>query len=159
MNKLIKLTTFIAISVLLSGCFSNNVRYPNTNAKNVTINLEQGKDDRGGFFTSVEIVAGVNDVTKSGCDTEYKGFIDLKPGKNKLGLKPGKKTYILVEVAKSSHSHSSSYSRGTVFTPKKGVKYEIDVNYVDSMFDFRFYEKKKSKRKQLKIAHLPRCKK
>ena len=153
----------LASFTLLAAC-SSRTPYKNIQDKNLTVNLVQGEDSRGGFFdpslgffSSVDIVAGINDLNPK-CETAYKGYIDLKPGNNELGLKPEQLTYLMVEVVKSASGGATSFSRGTLIKPKKGKQYELDVNYVDSMFDMKLYEVRKSKRKKINITPLNTCK-
>ncbi|MBI3188131.1 MAG: hypothetical protein HYZ31_09760 [Gammaproteobacteria bacterium] len=141
---------------LASGC-SSAPKYPNTHPKNVTINMKLGEGDQGGLFTSVDVAVGVNDIVNK-CETSYQGYVDLKQGENKLGLAPGKPTYVMIEIARNSYGSGGSFGRGTVLTPKQGAQYVIDFNYVDSMFDFSLYELKKNKKIELPLIPLPACK-
>lgn len=140
---------------LLVGCASSSApRYDNTQDKNVTINVNT--DERSGLFTSVEAVAGINDLDNH-CKTNYRGYVELSPGKNQIGLPPGVKTYLNVEFAFGSRSSSSSFARGTILKPVKGHQYDVDVEYIDGMYDFRLYEVSGSKRKQLKVVPMEQC--
>lgn len=147
------------ISSLLLGCSSKPQikKYPNIYAKNISINVEV--DTPTGFFSKkLDVAVGVNDVNKD-CSTQYKGRVKLSNGENKLGLKTGKSTFIIIEIVTNSYSStSSSFKRGTLIRPKKGSTYNIVMNYVDNMFDLRLYEIRKSKRKQLNIIPLSACK-
>jgi len=154
---------FIALG-LLAGCGANRKPYDNSLDKNVTINLVQGEDSKGGFFdsklgffASVDIVAGVNDLDDR-CRTKYKGYVDLEPGDTKIGLKPDQLTYLMVEVTKSASGGSSSFSEGTLIKPKKGYKYELHMNYSDGMSDLKLYEIRKSKKTKMKMFPLAACK-
>lgn len=142
------------MSSLLAGC-SSIVHYPNTAPKNVTINMST--DKTSGLFNSVEFSAGINNLKKD-CTTDYKGFIDLKAGENKLGLKTGVSTFLILEIKQDSLNGVKTFQQGTLIKPKKERKYEVVMKYFDSMFDFRLYEIKKSKRKKLKISPLSECK-
>ena len=79
----------LMISSLITGCASSK-HYPNNYYKNVTINLKMNKSNS--FLNSIEASAGVNDLKKD-CTTQYKGFINLSVGNNKLGLANGKLTW------------------------------------------------------------------
>lgn len=151
----IPLILCIMTASLLTGC-SSVPKYPNTLPKNVTINMTLGENDRGGFFTSVDVAAGVNDLDRK-CNIDYKGYVKLEPGKNEIGLAPGQLTYLLIEIVRSSYSSAGSFSRGTLLIPKKDAKYEIDFNYIDSMFDLRIYEIYKSKKRELDPVPLDAC--
>ena len=147
---------FLVVIGLVSGC-SSVPKYPNAFAKNVTINMKLGDEDQGGLFTSVDVAVGVNDIV-SGCETSYQGYVELKQGENKLGLAPGKPTYVMIEIARNSYGSGGSFGRGTVLTPKQGSQYVIDFNYVDGMFDLNVYELKKNKKIELPLIPLPACK-
>lgn len=146
---------YLVAACFITGC-SSIPEYPNTYPKNVTINMKLGEGDKGGLFTSVDIAVGVNDLVNK-CETKYQGYVDLVPGENKLGLAPGRPTYLMIEIARSSYGSSGSFGRGTMLTPKQGAQYVIDFNYVDSMFDIRFYELKKNKKIEMPLVSLPAC--
>ena len=116
-----------------------------------------GEGDQGGLFTSVDTVVGVNDLVAK-CETSYQGYVTLVPGENKIGLAPGRTTYLMIEIARSGYGSSGNFGRGTIITPKQGAQYVIDFNYVDTMFDMRFYELKKNKKVELPLVELPVCK-
>jgi len=139
---------------LLAGC-SSIVHYPNTAPKNVTINMST--DKTSGLFTSVEFSAGINNLKKD-CTTDYKGFVDLKAGTNKIGLKTGVPTFLVLEIKQDGFNNVRTSQQGTLIKPKKGSKYEVVMKYFDSMVDFRIYEIRKSKRKKLKITPITACK-
>ena len=149
----IKLYGYLILSSLFIGC-SSSVHYPNSISKNVTINVIT--DTSSSFFNSVEISAGVNDLNKD-CTTEYKGFINLTAGKNKLGLKTGVSTHLILEIKQNGFTGTRTFQQGTLIRPKKGSQYEVVVKYIDNMFDFRLYERRKSKRIKLKIIPWSAC--
>ena len=151
----IKISFFLVLSSLFTGCVSNKQYYPNKIDKNVTIELTTDIVD--GTFSKFEVVAGINDLNMD-CATDYKGMIELKAGTNRLGLTPGKLTYLGVEVfqQKSFHSSARSSMQGTLLKPKQGKQYEVIVNYVDDMFDLRLYEIGE-KKKQLAIIPMDAC--
>lgn len=140
---------------LLAGCASTPHYYPNSHEKNVTVNLNL--TEKGGFLTTVSAYVGVNDMAGD-CSSRYLGFVDLKDGANKIGLVPGQRTYLIVQLSSRSGYSRSSFQRGTLFTPVAGKQYEITVNYADGMFDFRFFEVTKSGKKELPIVPDTACK-
>ena len=151
-----KFFIYVTLSSLLAGCSSTEEYYPNTLNKNLT--LELTTDISGETYSKFEVVAGVNDLNDN-CEIDYKGMIKLRPGKNKLGLKPEKLTYLAVEVfqKQSFHSTISSSMRGTLLKPKKSKKYHVVVKYIDNMFDFRLYETRNKKRYKHKIIPIGAC--
>ena len=64
----------------------------------------------------------------------------------------------MVEISnKRAFTNDGSYGRGTLLRLEPGRKYEGDVNYVDSMFDFRLYEVAGSGRKELELVPRTAC--
>lgn len=112
----------------------------------------------GGLFSSVDVVAGVNDLD-SRCEPHYRGMIEIKPGENKLGLAPGVLTYLQVDIAHKRPGQSSLDSRGTMIKPVSGKKYQVEINYIDDMYDFRLFEISGVKRKPLKLKSVSKCRK
>ena len=149
----VKLFGYLILSSLIIGC-SSAVHYPNSISKNITINVST--DTRSSFFKAIEFSAGVNDLNKD-CTTEYKGFINLTAGKNKLGLKTGVSTHLILEIKQDGFTGTSTFQQGTLIRPQKGSQYEVIVKYIDNMFDFSLYERKNSKRKKLKIIPWSAC--
>lgn len=148
---------FLVLSILLSGCSATREYYSNNEEKNITVEIKT--DLKEGFFSSVEISAGINDVNKD-CSTKYKGMVELKSGKNKLGLKNGKLTFLAIEVfQKDSLQYSTASSiRGTLLKPMRGMKYNVVVKYIDGMFDLQVFEIRNNKRKRLDIVPMEACK-
>lgn len=148
----------ITALALLAGCAGSLPRYPNDRPKNVTINLHF--ESSGGFLSSSEAYAGVNDVGKD-CSTHYKGWVKLKEGNNDVGLAVGQPTMLVVELSHSSWGgDSGSMQRGVVITPKPGAHYRLDVNYADAMYDIRLYQMTRNGKKRLKRVNAPPgCKK
>lgn len=151
----LRLFVLLLATLWLAGC-SVAQRYPNDMAKNLTINLHLVKN--GGLFTSAEAVAGINNYAKD-CSNDYKGYVKLSEGTNEIGLSIGQPTLLIVEITHKSMGSSGGVQRGAVITPKAGVRYQIDANYVDGMFDFRLYEIGGKGKKPLDIVTTqPGCK-
>jgi hypothetical protein len=149
-----RLNYLLILVFLLSGCSFPKI-YKNNYDKNITINLKTNEKD--GFFTSTEYYFGVNDLD-SKCEVDYQGQLELKPGKNKIGVAPGKLTFLLINVyTKTGGSSSSSFKTGTILKPKKGVHYNLDVDYLDSLLDIRLYEIKGKNKRSLKILPIEAC--
>ena len=140
---------------LLVGCAASEIRYANSYDENLTINVTTDKS--GSLFTSIEITAGINDLDAA-CQPHYQGYVDLAPGPNKIGLAPGVLTYLIVEISYSGPGKNTRFSRGTLLKPLPGKRYVIDVDYIDSMYDFRLFEVKGGKRKSLEQVPASACK-
>jgi len=144
----------LLLSCSLLGCASAPKYYPNSYEKNLTVNLRLS--DQGGALTTVEASAGINDMA-SDCSSRYQGSVMLSPGANRIGLKPGQTTYLLVRVSHGRFGQRSDFARGTLVTPLAGKQYEVSVNYANDMFDLRFYEVGKAGRKELPLVLMSAC--
>lgn len=120
----------------------------------MTVNLKT--DESSGFFTKFQVLAGVNDLNKK-CEIDYKGHVELEKGKNKIGLVPGQLTLFLINIAHTRGNSQTNYKNGMLIRPKRNRRYELDVEYLDSLLDLRLYEVRKSKRKRLKIIPQSGC--
>ena len=114
---------YLIVCSLFIGC-SSTVHYPNSISKNVTINVTT--DVKSSFFNSIKYSAGVNDLNKD-CTTEYKGFISLTSGKNKLGLKTEVSTYLVLEIKQDGFTGVRTFQQGTLIKPKVGSQYDVVV--------------------------------
>lgn len=140
---------------LLAGCASSEPRYPNDQPKNVTINLHY--ESGGGFLSSSQANVGINAYAKD-CSLHYKGWVKLSEGRNKVGLPIGQPVFLDVDLSGSSFGGYVQHDmqRGVLITPRRGVHYEVDVNYVDDMFDIRLYERTRAGKRRLDIRSAPR---
>ena len=143
------------LSSLITSCSTNiAVHYPNNGPQNITIHITAEKSNN--YVTSVDISAGVNELNKD-CDISHKGFINLTSGENKLSIKPNITTYLVLQITQDGRMGKQTFQRGTLIKPEMDKKYEIVMNYIDSMFDFNLYEVRESKRKTLDILPLTAC--
>ena len=151
MKHVRSLVVFVA-ALTLAGCAS---QYPNTYDKNVIVNLTMEKP---GLLTTAKALLGVNDMDAN-CKIEYWGDVELANGPNKIGLAPGQLTNLVVVIAQDKFGGPSRSSRRSfLFKPAAGKQYELDVSYVDAMFDVRVYEIAGSKRKELSKPPASACK-
>ena len=151
MKHVRSLVVFVA-ALMLAGCAS---QYPNTYDKNIIVNLTMEKP---GLLTTAKAVIGVNDMSAD-CKIEFLGKVDLVNGPNKVGLAPGQLTNLVLDMSLDTFGGPSrGIRRTTWFKPAAGKQYEIDVSYIDSMFDLRLYEITGSKRKELSKPSAPACK-
>lgn len=146
-----RIIILLMAAALAAGCASSRP-YPNDRDKNLTVNLHLVKN--GGFLTSAGAAAGINSYAKD-CTNDYKGYVDLAEGANEIGLEIGQPTLLIVEITHKTMGSSGGVQRGALITPKAGVRYQIDANYVDGMFDFRLYEIGRGGKKPLAIVTTP----
>lgn len=153
MKLILRFTLFLSL-VVTSGCFgilgsNDDEAYPNTEKKNFTV--------KATLTDGYKAVFGVNDTDKV-CDTHFRGSVKLKAGVNKIGLKTGQQTYIVVAVYRIDYRGDTTVKNGALITPHKNALYEVHVNYVDSMYDLRFYQKTKRGKKEIALIPLSACK-
>ena len=142
----------VLAAAFLAGC-AVSTPYPNTRAKNLTVNLNM----EGSLFASEEVVLGVNDIEED-CTLDYQGEVELSPGANEVGLAPGQRTYLQVSIAQDHmFLRDSVQTRGTLLTPASNRRYEMEVAYVDDMFDLRLYRLTASGREEMELTPAPAC--
>jgi hypothetical protein len=137
----------LLLAGLVAGCATPY--RPGNLEKNLTVNLSL---DDGSVLTRSGAAIGVHNVGKD-CEADYLGYVDLVTGANEIGIAPGQRTLLIVEVEQRSVGSRSSMQRGAAFTPKPGAKYRIDANYVDAMFDFRLYEVTRAGKRELPVGN------
>lgn len=150
----IQLIAVLIATVFFSGCASKPYNSGNLE-KNLTVNLNLQKN--GGFLTSASAAAGVNNIGKD-CANDYKGYVKLSQGPNEIGLVIGQPTLLIVEISHRTMGSGGSMQRGAVITPKAGVRYQIDANYADGMYDFRLYEVGRAGKRELQVDPGTNCK-
>lgn len=145
---------------VLCGCASMpNQTYPNTLDKNLAIHLNLG--DVNSLPSKMDVYAGIYDITKD-CTDHFQGEIALSPGLNQIGLAPGKRVYIVVAAIDGgnflSRSRSFTKRQGALLDPRPGRRYEIIINYIDEMWDFRLYDVNTTRRQSLPVVSISACK-
>jgi len=145
----------IGCSVLV-GCATPPRQYPNKGPKNLTVNLRLEKDS--GFLSATGGYVGIKTFKKD-CSTDFKGWIDLSEQGNEIAIPLGQPTLVVTEIAHRSWTGiQGRMQRAVALTPQAGVHYEIDLSYVDSMFDVHLYKITRSGKKMLKMVGAPpRC--
>lgn len=125
----------LAFALLLSGCGGgklyksltpNNLQV-NTNAKQTKVMLD--------IYT-----------VEGECQLTYQGSVALKEKSTVLGLATGRPFYLRVAFSSSSFlGGSSSYtSYDTLLTPRPGYQYEMDVRYIDNIYNVELFETARS---------------
>jgi len=150
---MVKDIVFGILAILLVGCAGNaSKQYNNSLDRNITLNLKLEKKG----LASTNAYVYFEDFT-GGCPGRYLGYLDLTEGQNSIGIRPGAKTSVIVTVTRKLLSNQTSFSQGLIVKPAPATKYELDVNYVDSMLGLSLYQESKSGRKKLPLAPLPDC--
>lgn len=117
--------------LLVSGCSSTKL-YEDELTHNLEVN---SKTD------SVEATLDIYSVGMQ-CESEYLGTVALDRNSTKLGIAMEKPSYLIVGFASSSFWSNSSGFISYDFTllPRKAFRYEVDVSYIDNIYNVIVYE-------------------
>jgi hypothetical protein len=154
--RLISLMIFVA----LTGCATRGSKiYPNTLDKNLVIKLNLG--NTASKPSTIDVYMGVNNIAKD-CTDIFEGELTLAPGVNKIGLAPGKRVYLVVVATDRGdflgRNKGYSVKQGALFIPEPGKRYEIVINYIDEMWDYRLHEINGNRRQSLPVVPISVCK-
>ena len=142
---------------LLSGC-SNIKTYPAYQPENIRV---ETKADSGSFFTDIKTSLHIYSVNNE-CKTSYLGTVNFNKAKNRLGLPANKLLYLEFTFVNSGFfvSRTSSMSYDTLLKPRKGAQYNIELSYLDDMYNMEIWEKrsKKSSKRELDARSFDSCK-
>jgi len=133
------------IIFLASGCAQ--VRpYPNTLAKNLHVHTTT---DSGSMFSSVHASVEVYEVDAA-CKTHYRGVVALDAPTVDIGLAPGRQSFLVFGFASSSWLGNSNgaISQATLLTPRSVDIYDIDVSYIDELYNVVIHETDRNGRKR-----------
>ena len=133
----LRLAALIVAAVALAGC-AGRFAYPNALAKNVRIHT---RTDSGSMFSSVRAALDIYRVDAQ-CKIEYLGSVDLDEPATALGLPPQSTTYLVFEFASASFlaNSRSRISYETLFEPVAGSRYDIEVSYLDDIYNVEIRE-------------------
>jgi hypothetical protein len=141
---------------LLTGCWGVKT-YPNTLYKNLHIKTET---DSGSMFSKVLTAVDINRVDAD-CKTEYEGTVQLKNRSIDVGIPSGRLTYLVFVFASSGFlsSSSSSITYNTLLKPRVGYNYDINVSYIDDIYNvvIRETHPRKKKGREIELKDLNAC--
>lgn len=152
------LKNLVAMSalVLLTACSGLKTYHEATN-KNLNITT---KTDSSSVFSSVDTMLHIYSLNNN-CEVSYAGTVKLTSPVMKVGIPDNKTNYLEFEFASSGmfYSHSSSISADTILKPKPGFSYDIEVSYIDDLYNVVIHEKNsnKSKPRELDLQPLASC--
>ena len=144
-----------ALATLVSGC-AQVTPYPNTLAKNVHVHT---RTDTGSMFSSVQANLHVYAVDRE-CNTRYLGVMALDAPTVDVGLAPDRRAYLVFGFNSSSWlaNGDSSISQDTLLTPRSGYSYDIDVSYVDDLYNVVIHEvDRRGHRREIDTRRLSAC--
>jgi len=144
------LLALISIMLLTGGC-STTKHYKDELTHNLEVN---SKSD------SVETTLDIYSVG-SQCESEYQGTVALDGSSIELGIATEKSSYLVVGFASSSFWSSSSGFISYDFTlfPRKTFHYEVDVFYIDNIYNVNVYEVSQltGKKREMEATELRNC--
>lgn len=152
MKKITVLFVMLA-AMILSAC-SGIKTYPEMPNKNVHIQTKlTGRVSADMSIHSVDVK----------CETKYLGTVDLDEATKIIGITPNQLTYLYVVFERSgflgASAGSTSYS--TLFRPRSGNEYRIDLRYKDDIYNVDLFETLPGKKtgKELEQRSFDECKK
>jgi hypothetical protein len=122
---------------LLAACTGIKT-YPNTLDKNLNIRTEtRAKEFLGKVKADVDIFR-----VMAHCESEYLGTVKLDESAVAVGLPPDRPSYLVFNFASSAFfsNSSSSISYETLLKPRAGFRYDIQVSYIDNIYDVAIRE-------------------
>ena len=143
------LAAVLLAAVSLTGC-SGLRPYPDDLEKNVVIRTDT---DAGSMFSKVRAdvdIFGIN----ANCETEYHGTVSLNEPSVAVGIPAEKLSYMVFVFSNSSFlfGSSSTMRHETLLKARAGHTYDIEVSYVDDIYNVAISEKHPAAPKARKIA-------
>jgi len=144
--------------VLCVGC-SDVKTYPNTLDKNLRV---QTVTRSGSAFSKVRASVDIYRVD-AGCQLAYEGTVDLDEPTRGIGIPTNRLSYLVFTFASSTllGGTSSATSQETLLEPRRGYRYDIDVNYEDNIYNVVMRERSPRANivRELALTDLRACKK
>jgi len=138
------------IMLLAGGCSTTKI-YKDVLSHNLEVNSETD---------SVETTLDIYSVGAQ-CESEYLGTVALDRSSIELGIAIEKPSYLSVGFASSSFWSSSSGFISYDFTllPRKAFRYEVDVSYIDNIYNVIVYEVGQftGEKREMEAAELWNC--
>ena len=116
----------LCLAALLAGC-AGGVRYADLPEKNLVIRTQ---------VSEARAVLGVHAVDAQ-CKPSYEGFVDLDQPVVRVGIPPGRLSYLVFEFATSSFwsNRRGSISQETLLRPRRGATYDVRVTYKNELYE------------------------
>jgi len=130
-------TALLITTSVLAGC-SGLKSYPDNLESNLEIHT---RTDSSTILSSIKASLDVYSVSPE-CSADYKGTVTLDASTVSVGLPIDQPSYLVFRFNSSSFlASSSSVTRyDTVFTPGHGRRYDIDVSYIDDIYNVTISE-------------------
>lgn len=141
----------LCLALLLAGC-AGSVRYADLAEKNLVIRTQAGE---------ARAVLGVHAVDTQ-CKPTYEGFVDLDQPITRVGIPPGRLSYLVFEFATSSfwRGRKGSITQETLLRPRPGAVYDVRVSYKDELYEVAIREtpaRGGGRAREIELAGLGTC--
>ena len=138
------------LAALLAGCASGT-RYADLPEKNLVVRTD---------LSGARAVMGVHAVDAQ-CKLAYEGYVDLDQPVLRVGVPPGRLSYLVFEFSTSSFwgGTRGSITRETLLRPRPGASYDVQVSYKDALYDVVIRESpgRGARSRELELAGLSGC--
>lgn len=139
-------------STLLAGC-SGIKTYSEAYPDNMRVQTET---DSGSIFSSID--ASVHIYHLNGrCESTYIGTVDLDRNPTDIGLATDKLHYLNFSFVRSGFLSSSTSTMGydTLINPRPGIDYQVQLSYLDDLYDVQIREKRPAQSKGRLLKQVP----
>ncbi len=136
-----RVVVLIVFAGLITGC-SGLRPYVSDYEKNLYITT---RTEASGFLASVDAAVDIYSVN-SDCARQYQGTVDLRKTSVAVGLLPNTLSYLSFTFASSAflaNSHGTM-SYDTVLVPRDGYDYDVNVSYIDNIYNVTIRERNPS---------------
>lgn len=126
----------------LQAC-SSLIAYKNSAPVNLKIIKQTDSDIR----TQIHIY----DVSQN-CQLDYVGTVNMNTDMTEIGVNVNKLSFVEVQFSSSSFfSGDRSTTYGSLLTPSKNYKYELNANYIDNIYNVTFFKNKLKSNNKMEI--------
>jgi hypothetical protein len=121
----------LGLAALAAGCASGH-RYAEAPEKNLVVRSE---------LRDARAVLGVHAVDAK-CKPAYEGYVDLDEPVTRVGIPPGRLSYLVFEFTTSSFwaGRRGSVTQETLLRPRPGAVYDVRVSYKDDLYEVSIRE-------------------
>jgi hypothetical protein len=152
--KMIRTYLLVILALLFLSACSGLKTYPDIPGKNVRIQTK--------LIGSVDADISIHKVNAK-CETEYLGTVDLDNAVTEIGITPNQLTYLYASFESSGFLGKSTgtVGYGTLFRPRAGNEYRVELRYKDSIYNVELIELSSGKKsgRELEQHSLDDCKK
>ena len=137
-------------ATLLAGCASGIKAYPDSHQTNTVVRV---KSDRGSFFTKTRPDIHLYSVDAA-CRAKYLGTVELDEPLIHIGLPLDQTVLLAFEFSSESlGGNQASTLIEMMTTPRKGIRYEVEVTYLKKSYTATGVEFQQGQSKGREMEH------